>query len=425
MKKRYKRRRYSRRRRSLNASNWGPVLKLIFCVVGGLAALAVLTLLTMVILETVFHVDTPLPPDGIVAKVSKLFTKEDVLVVTPTPYVSPVPTPTPHPMNSYSPEENEKEVVIPPELQYYWFGDPSFVHDKMLFSAGKIVGDNVRMCGLLEYDTATGAVTELPIKPRNAHFIYPVMNDEWLVFLDAKLKGGGDICAYHAGQYDTEPIIVKTVYVGQPVLRLDGHYISWVERTGTSRDKLFVCDLETLETTVVAMFSSSSYGTSAPYIYNGTLIWASDGVERFEDGRMASMIKHIDLESSGITDVSADSYVHDPQFNGSYFVWIDAHYSTKSKLYCAPVTEGDKLESRVIAEGVVDFVLGDHFVAYSLDEVIYVYLFNSGESFRITPERELAQLLGAGEGRVIWMDVTTRERDVLKYASIPEDSASE
>lgn len=425
MKKRYRRKRYSRRRRSLNASNWGPLIKLLLCVVGGLAALAFLALATMLVLETVFHVDTPLPPDGLVAKVSKLFTKEDILVVTPTPYVSPVPTPTPHPMTSYSPEENEKEVVIPPELQYYWFGDPCFVHDKMFFSAGKIVGDNVRMCGLLEYDTATGSVTELPIKPRNAHFIYPVINDEWLVYLDADLKGGGDICAYRFGRFDVDPIVIKKVYVGQPIIRLDGHYISWIERTGTNRDKLFVCDLETQETTVVAMFTSSSYGTSAPYMHGGTLIWASDGTERFEDGRMASTMKRIDLVSSGIKDQAVDTYVHDPEFNGNYYVWIDAHYSEKSTLYYAPASEAEKLDSHAIAQGVVDFILDEDFVAYSIDEAIYVYMFKSGESFRITPERELAQLLGAGEGRVIWMDVTTRERDVLKYALIPKESTAE
>ena len=59
--------------------------------------------------------------------------------------------------------------------------------------------------------------------------------------------------------------------------------------------------------------------------------------------------------------------------------------------------------------------------AYSVDEVIYVYFFNNGQSYRITPERELAQLLGASEGYVIWMDVTTRQRDVLKIAKIPVD----
>lgn len=420
MKKRFRRKRYKGRRRSLSASNWGPLVKLLLCVFGVLAAAALLTLLVMIVLESVFHVDTPLPPDGVVAKVTKLFTKgEDILVTTPTPYYTPEPTPTPHPMESYSPEGEEKEVVIPADMQYYWFGDPYFYGDKMLFTGGRIVGDNVQMCGLLEYDPATGFVSELPVKPRNTHFTYPVFNDEWLVYLDGNKKGGGDICALRMSALSAQPTVIKTVYVGQPEIRLDGHYISWIERTGTARDKLFVCDLETQETTVVAMFSGSSYGTSMPYMKNGTLIWASDGTEHYDDGRNASVIKHIDLSSSGIRDYKVDTYVHDPEYNGRYFAWIDSHHSADSTLYFAEVSEGTELVSKPVASGVVDFYLDDDFIAYSLDEVIYVYMFNSGLSYRITPERELAQLLGASEGYVTWMDVTTRERDVLKYTKIP------
>lgn len=418
MKKRFRRKRYSRRRSSLSASNWGPVVKLLLCVLGILLGAALLTLTVFVVLEAVFHVDTPLPPDGIVARAAKLFTDDDILVVTPTPYVSPEPTATPHPMSDYNPREAEKEVLLPSELQYYWFGDPSFCGGKMLFTAGKIVGDNVRMCALMQYDPETGSVTELPVKPRNAHIIYPVMNEEWLVFLDGGAKGGGEIVAYRTSALNAAPTVIKTVYTGQPVIRLDGHYISWMERTGTNRDKLFVCDLETEETTVIAMFTGSSYGTSAPYMHDGTVIWASDGTEE-TGGSDASTIKYIELSSSGIKDIAAGTYVHDPATNGRYFVWMDGHHSPDAKLWCAKANESGTLQPKLVAEGVVDFVLNDDFIAYSVDEVIFVYMFNSEESFRITPESELAQLLGASEGRVIWMDVTTRERDVLRYAKIP------
>lgn len=421
MKKRFRRKRYNRRRTSLSASNWGPIVKLLLFVFGILAGAALLTLFVMIVLEGVFHVDTPLPPDGIIAKVVSVFSKENILVTTPTPYYTPEPTPTPHPMSSFIPEENEKEVVLPAEFQYYWFGDPTFYKGQMLFSAGKIVGDNVRMCALLKYDPESGSVSELPVKLKNSHFIFPVFNDEWLVYLDGNVKGGGNICALRMNALTAEPTVIKTVYTGQPELRLDGHYIAWMERTGTSRDKLFVCDLETTETTVVAQFNSSSYGTSAPYLKNGTLVWASDGTEHYDDGRMASVIKHIELESTGIKDLFADTYVHDPEFNGKVFAWLDSHHEEGSSLYIAYYTEGAELTSVKIAENAVDFYLDERFVAYSVDEAVYVYLFNSGESFRISPERELAQLLGASDGCVIWMDVTTRERDVMKYARIPLD----
>jgi len=376
----------------------------------------------MVVLEAVFKVDTPLKPDGIIARFAKSLSrdKDDVLVTTPTPYYSPVPTATPHPMDTYNAQEAEKEVVLPVDMRYRYFGDPYVYNGKMLFTAGLIVNGDVNMCALMEYDPSTGSLNELPLKPKHEHFVYPMFNDEWLVYLDGKLEGGGDICAYNL-KTQGEPIIIKTVYVGQPELRLDGHYVAWTERTGTTRDKLFVCDIETLETTVVAMFSNSGYGTSAPDFYEGMLIWAAEDSTYYEDGRTTSVIKHIDIQSSGIglNDYTTGTYIHDPETNGSYFAWIDAHHSENSKLYIAPITESTSLTPKLISSGVVDFYLDDRFVAYSVDEVVYVYIFETECSYRITPERELAQLLGASDGYVIWMDVTTRERDVLKLAHIP------
>ena len=68
----------------------------------------------------------------------------------------------------------------------------------------------------------------------------------------------------------------------------------------------------------------------------------------------------------------------------------------------------------------MEYGLSEHFAAYSKNEAIYVYFFDIGKSIQITPdiERERTQLLGVSNGVVIWMDVTSRERDVMKYAVI-------
>ncbi len=400
----------------MSASNWGPVLKLLGTVLGILAGIALLTLVVMVLLESVFNVDTPLPPDGIVAKVAKLFKKDDLLIATPTPYYTPEPTATPHPMEAYNAGEAEKEVVLSVDTPYRWFGDPYVYNGVMLFTAGKIVDGDVHMCALIKYDPQTGDYEEMPIQPKNAHFIYAVFNDEWLVYLDANYDGGGTICAYSLTDDNALPIEIKKVYVGQPELRLYDHYIVWIERTGTSRDKLYVCDIETQESTTV---STSCYGSSAPFIYNGILIWAADDSTYIEDDRTISTIKYISLDTSAIHEYKTGTYVHDPEMNGNYVVWLDAHHSATSKLYVAPLDGSTSLNSSVIATGVVDFYLDEKFVAYSIDEVVYVYMFDTGKSYRITPEWESAQLLGASGGYVIWMDVTTRECDVLKFANIP------
>ena len=281
-------------------------------------------------------------------------------------------------------------------------------HDGQQAGGLVIAGGNFEEQGLVNTEAAMKTHT------------YILLNeDATKSYLDGKVKGGGEICALRINELGSDPIVIKTVYTGQPELRLDGHYISWIERTGTNRDKLFVCDLETQETTVVDMFTNSSYGTSAPYMHDGTLIWAAEGTEHFDDGRISSVIKHIDIESSGIRDYLIETYVHDPKTNGRWFAWLNAHHSANTTLFAAKAEGDSMLEPSVVADGVVDFAIDEEYLVYSVDEVIYVYFFNNGQSYRITPERELAQLLGASEGYVIWMDVTTRQRDVLKIARIP------
>lgn len=87
-------------------------------------------------------------------------------------------------------------------------------------------------------------------------------------------KRRGDICALDLKNSSAEPKIIKKVYVGQPEIKLWDEYIAWTERTGSERDKIFVCHIPTEETTVVQYFNSSGYGASMPYFENGKLIWA-------------------------------------------------------------------------------------------------------------------------------------------------------
>ena len=46
-------------------------------------------------------------------------------------------------------------------------------------------------------------------------------------------------------------------------------------------------------------------------------------------------------------------------------------------------------------------------------------MFDNGRTYRISAEQELAQFLGVSDDRVSWMDVTTRARDIVKFAAIP------
>lgn len=207
----YKRRVLSKRRRSrFSASIWAPILKLAGCIAGVLAALGILTLLIMIVLEGVFKIDTPLRPDGFFGKAARLVKIELPLIESPTPYIPPEPTPTPHPMDLFVGEDEEKEIVFPAGMSYTWLSDPYCFNGEIICSAGKLVNGKALMCALLKYNISTGKVSELPIKARNDHLIYPVFNEKYLVYFDANQKnGGGDICALDLKNSSAEPKIIK------------------------------------------------------------------------------------------------------------------------------------------------------------------------------------------------------------------------
>lgn len=333
----------------------------------------------------------------------------------PTPAPTIAPTPTPDPYKGVNFTELQQEVAVAAS-QYSWFGDPYFYDKTLMFTGGELVSGAARMTTLFKYDTETNRAQRQSVKLNNAHFLYPVFNDTFIVYLDAKNDGGGEIIAHRFSDNYQNPILIKTVYTGQPMLFLDGNYLVWTERTGSNMDKLFVCDLNTQETVAVQMFERGSYyGTSKPFIKSNLLVWAdADGETAF--GAITSQICVMDIKTGKLTTHKPDTYVHDPKTNGNgIFAWLDGNHGPATKLYFSK----DGQNPQVIDEGVVDFYMDEDFITYQKNESVFVYLISTNNTVELTTKTQYAQLCGASAGFVAWIDVTRRDVDVLKYAYIP------
>lgn len=389
-----------RRRSSLNASNWWPLFKLILIIVLLLGFIA--AVLYLVLPNVLPHFGVEFYPPGVTA---------------PTPEPTPEPTPTPHPLSADDLSNLHKEIVVT-ATQYQWFGDPYYFNNSIVFTAGEVVEGSTRMTTLFMHDTATEEVSKLNIPLENDHFMFPAINDSYLVYLDARANGGGNIIVYSIedGEF-VNPRLVKEVYTGHPQIFLWDNYIAWTERTGTYMDKLFLCDLDTLESVTVQMFELPYYGTSLPHLKNSTLVWADVDSED-TSGQITSRISILDILSGTNSQLSFDMYVHDPKTDGEHIAWMDGNHGPDTRLYLARIDQPDASPT-LVAEGIVDFFIGDGYLAYSKEETIWVYLFSEKRSFEITRDIEQAQLLGANDDVVMWMDVTSRDRDVIKYARIP------
>lgn len=390
--------RRKRRRTSLNASNAGPILKLLGVIV---AILAAIVLVIFVVLPKV------LPAFGI--KYEMPWTP------TPTPRPTARPTPTPHPISKLNPIDNQTEVILPGSDSYSWFADPYACGDELVFVIGKAVDGNVMMDRMMLMDLLTGEMTEINAKLENDGFASLVMNEKWLAYIDYQAKGGGMIRAMN--RQSRESFEVKDVYVGLPYLSLSGDYLVFTDQTGSRMDKLFACDLNTLETVTVQTFSSSQYGQSQPCAAGGEIIYADEDPNVVDTSQNStSAICRLNIATGKLDTYVPGTYVHDPKTNGKQWVWRTGLHGDGDDLYWTQ----DSRPPKLLAEDIVDYALTETFAAYSQNEGIFVYFFDDGSTYRITPEneRERAQLLGAYGDVVTWMDITSRERDIMKYARV-------
>jgi len=398
MRRKYNRPSRPRKRRSkLKASNAGPVLALSATILGILGTIA---LLLFVVLPKV------LPLVGISMTLPWM--------PTPTPVPTAAPTPTPHPVASADLTKLQNEIVLNQREDYKWLGSPSVCGDTIVFAGGTLKNGTVYMDALFQYSMQDAADEKLSAPLENDAYYYPVVNENWIVYMDGKLSGGGRIMAMPRDN-SARPVKVKDVYVGHPVLHLDGDYLAWTEQTGTNMDKLFLCDLTSLETATVQMFNKSEYGLSQASISGGELIYADASAEASsEEAEQYSAIYATTIASGQTQTYYPHTYVHDPMTNGTQWLWIDSNHGPEKNLY---YSQGG-LAPTLIASGITDYGLCDTFAAYSKNETIYVYFFDDRTTHAITPERESVQLLNVSENHVVWMDVTSRERDIMKYAAV-------
>ncbi len=400
MKRYHRRRRGIRRRRSLKSTIWGPILALCATVLGIIGIIAAIVFVGLPKLLPLIGVEYRAP-----------------FAPTPSPSPTPVPTPTPNPMDLFDVESAEEEVVFDEIRDYKWFGDPYFYDGKLMLTGGKLIDGKSVMCDLLLWDPEERSAEKIDITLENTHFMFPKFNDDWIVYLDANYDGGGKLCAVNRNDTTLTPVTIKTVYTGQCEPMLYENYVAWIERTGTRMDKLFLCDLTTMETTTLHMFSNSSYGQSLPSLVNGVLVWADAEKSGSTDDEDTSVIYFVRLGSTSIKSIHTGTYAHDPISNGQYTAWLDSHHSPECKLY---YMAQDETEPTLVAGGVVQFGMGNNFIAYSKDETIYLYRIDNKKTYKLSGVYETAQFMGVSDGKVIWMDVTSRERDILKYAEVPD-----
>lgn len=333
---------------------------------------------------------------------------------TPQPSPSPLPTPAPSPTPVPGTERAiygvdlsrvQHEILIP---EYQYASDFSVCGDTILFAVGNYTPDGTAaFTRAILYDTKAQHAAYLPLALSYTSIRYPRMNDKWIVYLDALSAGGGQIRVYDRATGENR--VLKTVHMGLPVLALWEDTVFWVERTGTSRDKLFGCDLKTGESVTLELFASSDAGVSAAAAGGGKLVYVSG----------PGTLRTLDLATGETREDSFGITVHDPRTDGKNVVFLTGFHGEDSDL----VLMDGQGKLTTVARGVADFALGDGTVVYGTLDKIYVYFLDDGATFCLTRPSESAMFLGGGGDFAIWMDVTWRDRDIIEYMHLNDFSA--
>ena len=322
------------------------------------------------------------------------------------PVPTPEPTPDPYPNHAlYGADlrSMQTEIVIP---EYQYAADVTVNGNVLTAAVGNYTPDGtaafVRLL-IMDLNSGVKSLLSLPLQYKSIRF--PAMNSRWIVYLDSAANGGGRMVAYRRGTKEVR--VLKTVHIGLPKPLLYEDTAFWLERTGENRDKLFAVDLQTGESATLAVYDGSPYALSKPYLYEHTLLYVAP------DGTLTAL--DLETNESRIIDVGA-SYVHDPKMNADGIAFLDSDHAKDGRLLWYDGTE----TVEITEPGVVDFALGDGFIAYSLHEKNYVFYCADRTTFCTTRKDETAMLLAAGGKTLVWMDVTWRDKDIMEYMTVGE-----
>ncbi|MEA4870999.1 MAG: hypothetical protein VB062_10290 [Christensenella sp.] len=374
-----------RRRLNLDATSFGPALKLVVALFL-LVAFALLVVFGLVpLVKAKLASGAPLFGGGTpVAQTAK---------VTAAP-VNPILT------NEVKTVQYGEGYGLPTAVV-----DPSVFDGEILFATGSSEGACNR---LVRLNPETGAFVNIDIKLVNDTIRYPLENETSILYADCKTAGGGSIVKMDKAT--AEVTVLSEFAMEAPRLSLETPYAVWTERTDEKTAKLEVCDITSGELLTLAVFADSPYAESDPSIKSGQVIYADADANKPGE----SLIRTVLLADNSRWDFSAGSFVHDPKSAGDRWAYLSGNHDGNSDLY---VSIGGAAAVRV-ARGVIDFDITPSCVVFSRDETVYAYVFADNKTYVLSETGTNAQFVMAGGDLALWRDMTDPALPLWKYIKV-------
>ncbi len=297
----------------------------------------------------------------------------------------------------------QREAVI----KYTSINAPYFYDGKIAFSttSGSILYNKLYL-----YDTVEETYEEIPVKVKYDNILDICMNEAYIVYLDSSNDGGGRICVYDRAAGDWH--VVKEYAYALPQIALEGEYIAFLQQAGAALDRLYLFNLRTKESVTVKTFVRMSAVSPRVYLENGVLIYS---VSYYENAVLTSRVVELSLATGQEQFYEWGRYVYAPQKSGIYMAFLSSATGVNDNIYLSE-NGGTPV---LLVEDVVNFAIGDGFLAYTKEDNVYVYVFEKAKTYRLNTDISKGLLSGADGRNVCWYDVTNKKDvDIVKYAVV-------
>lgn len=307
---------------------------------------------------------------------------------------------------------------------------PDVFGHEMVYSAGTGSLLEPLLKTLYLYDLDSETETEVAkVRLKDGEIFETVLNSNYIAWLDTDQSGKNAIYVLDRATEGAQPRLIKECSFAVPKLRLSQDYLMWIEQNEEKEERLYVVDLVSEENASIPGFAESiermmsTYGVSAPGIYDTQIIWAASDPNQTEEDSIRngekSAIYYCDLEMFAQDDYGPSvycpgMYVHDPITNGEVWAWIDKNKAPDSTLY---LKVGDDV--RRIAQGVITYALGDEMLVFGQDGGIYAYFYKTGTYARLNRPQERGIMPVVSGRRVVWFNKSAKDGDRLDYLSVP------
>lgn len=324
---------------------------------------------------------------------------------------------TPTPTESVSEELDISEAGVELVLNYKSINDPYICGSDIVFSCGEAnkMNPDLKYISVVDISKEDKTAVSLNgVECKFSNLFMPKISENWIVYTDSNSEGGGRICLYDRKAEKTYSL--RMYYYAMPKVCLSGDYAAYVVQTGTNLDKIYLCYLPTQETALIDQLSNDSCALGGVYLNDSEVVWAC--LSGDSDATPKSIIKRLPLNGSTATptEFSPGSLAYSPKTYGNNIIFLDGNGINGSRLM---ISDGSGVP-RSIDSDVINFELGNGFIVYTKQEILYVYFIDQGIKAILTSKNSRGLLSSVNGDYACWYDITDGffERDVVKYAKI-------